>query len=81
MKTERIQEPEITLVTPVELSASGCPPADCPPNAACRPNTDCNPFNCAPALRPCGPDTLGCYPTGKAPVPPRPGPRPPCYPG
>lgn len=81
MKTERTNEPEITLVTQVELSAAGCPPTDCPPNAACGPNTNCSPFNCAPALRPCGPESLGCGPTGKAPTPPRPYPRPPCYPG
>lgn len=65
MKTERTEEPEIILVTPVVLSTNSCSPADCPPNAACNPNTDCNPFNCAPALRPCGPDMLGCYPTGR----------------
>lgn len=74
-----IEDPEIVLVTPVR--ASGCSPADCPPNAACVPNTKCNPYNCAPALKPCGPDMLPCSPNGIAPTPPRPFPRPPCFPG
>lgn len=83
MKAEQLNtqigEPKIVLVTPAK--AGSCPPADCPPNAACRPNTDCYPNNCPPAMRPCGPDMLPCYPNGKAPEPPRPYPRPSCYPG
>lgn len=83
MKAEQhntqIGEPEVVLVTPAV--ASGCPPMDCPPNAACRPNTDCYPNNCPPALRPCPPDILPCPPNGVQPLPPRPFPRPPCYPG
>lgn len=79
MKAEINLEPEIILVTPAK--AGSCPPNDCPPNAACDPNTNCYPNNCPPALRPCPPDTLPCYPNGQVPEPPRPFPRPPCYPG
>lgn len=83
MKAEQlntqIEEPETVLVT--SAKTSDCSPKDCPPNAACGPNTDCNPNNCAPALRPCGPDMIPCRPNGAEPSPPRPYPRPPCYPG
>lgn len=62
---ERVEEPEITLVSPVELSGP-CTPSACTPNVACNPNTSCNPFNCAPALRPCMPEcapATPCNPT------------------
>jgi hypothetical protein len=65
MKAERIQEPEITLVTPT-VAVGPCTPSACPPNVACNPNTYCGPFNCAPALRPCMPEcapATPCYPT------------------
>ena len=80
MKNERIQKPEITLVTPAVAKAP-CTPSACTPNVPCNPNTRCNPFNCAPALRPCMPEcapATPCNPT-RGPLPP--GPPGPCIPG
>jgi hypothetical protein len=65
MKSEIKQEPEITLITPVDV-AGPCTPSACTPNVPCNPNTDCNPFNCGPAVRPCMPECApapSCYPT------------------
>ena len=65
MKTERTEEPEITLVTPV-VATGPCTPSACTPNVPCNPNTDCNPYNCMPAMRPCMPECAPaspCYPT------------------
>ena len=80
MKTERIEEPEITLITP-KVEASSCPPyggggtGPCPPaypDGSCRPNCSpsCNP-NCQPA---CDPSVLprDCPPIRGEPRPPRP---------
>jgi len=79
MKNERVQEPEITLVTP-KLEAGSCPPygggspRPCPPDypdGPCEPirricNPNCNP-NCVPGVLP-----RPCDPTSGAPRPPRP---------
>lgn len=67
MKTERIEEPEITLVTP-KVEASSCPPADGSCFPTCRPSCvpSCSPA-CLPAVLP-----RPCDPTRGAPRPPRP---------
>lgn len=65
MKTEKVKEPEIVLVTQ-QADAGPCTPSACTPNVPCNPNTDCHPFNCAPAMRPCMPEcapATPCYPT------------------
>jgi len=54
---------EIILVTNTGQQGTDCSPGLCPPNVACDPNTSCGPFNCFPALRPCGPDAVPCNPT------------------
>lgn len=71
MKNERIEEPEITLVTP-KVEARSCPPYSggrpgpgypdgyCEPNCSPRCNPNCIPA-CPPSSIPCNP-RIPCFP-------------------